>query len=172
MKNGRSSETTLSTPREQVACLSGRTSGGARRWPWSVRDGNSDSKTRRSERIKAVCFPCAVAGRMNGLFDGTGPDQPDEIWTTRSHSSESGETVAPGVSGSSPVGRPTSSSTCDSPRNFEGRIEGRIRDGRSHCVDGRVYRVGEPGGGNHDEHSRDERGRTDGVEQSRSGSSG
>jgi hypothetical protein len=40
-------------------------------------------------------------------------------------------TVAPGVTGSIPVGRPSQSSTSRTPREFEGQIEGRIRRQRS-----------------------------------------
>ena len=64
------------------------------------------AKVCKVRALKAVCFPCAVAGRMGGPFDGTRLDQPDEIWTVPFYSSESGETVAPGVTGSIPVGRP------------------------------------------------------------------
>ena len=43
----------------------------------------------------------------------------------------SAQPVAPGVTGSIPVGRPSPSGTCERPRKFEGRIEGRIRRQRS-----------------------------------------
>ena len=84
-----------------------------------------------------------------------------------------------GVSGSIPLGRPTSSSTSGRPRKFEGRIEERPRfscprrSKPARFLLGTVCgpaKVKLAGGGNHDGHSRDERGRTDGVEQSRSGS--